>query len=154
MSELHAEPNKTDETLPAVFTGSTRWIIAIVLVMGPLLQAIEFLLESGMDDNSARVAFWSEFPSRIGLSMASGLLAIPFLLGGIAIIVALTRTHSRRLAWLAGTFMTFAMVGLAGVHGYELAAFGFVQAGNPAGAISVLNADSLGLPGGVLFIMF
>ena len=71
MSELYAEPNKTDEILPAVFVPSTRWIIAILLVMGPLLQAIEFLLESGMDDNAARVAFWSEFPSRTGLSMAS-----------------------------------------------------------------------------------
>jgi hypothetical protein len=124
------------------------------LILGPLLKAIEFLLESGVEDNSARVAFWSEFPSRTGLSMASGLLAIPFLLGGIATIVTLTRTHSRRLAWLAGTFMTFAMAGLAAVHGYELAAFGFVKTGNPTGAITILNADSLGLPGGVLFIMF
>lgn len=86
--------------------------------------------------------------------MASGLLAVPFLLGGIAVIVALTQTHSRRLAWLGGTFMTFGMVGLAGAHGYEFAAFGLAQEGNVAAAESILNAESVGLPGAVLLLMF
>lgn len=143
-----------EKAVPSVFSGSTRWAVAILLVMGPLLQAIEFLLESGEEENAARVAFWSEFPGRTGLSMASGLLAVPFLLGGVAVIVALTRTHSRRLAWLGGIFMAFGMVGLAAAHGYELAAFGLTQAGNLDGAASILNAESLGLPGAVLLLMF
>jgi len=153
MSEIHAEL-KNAETSAPIFTGAARWLIAVVLIMGPLLQAIEFLLESGEADNAARVAFWSEFPSRTGLSMASGLLAVPFLLGGIAVIVILTRTHSRRLAWLGGAFMIAGMVGLAALHGYELAAYGLTLAGNPAGATSVLNADNLGLPGAVLLLLF
>jgi hypothetical protein len=152
MSEFHAE-SKNVEAAP-IFTGTARWLIAVVLIMGPLLQAIEFVLAGGEKDNEARVAFWSAFPSQTGLSMASGLLAVPFLLGGIAVIIALTRTHSRRLAWLAGAFMTAAMVGLAAVHGYELAAFGLALAGNPTGATSVLNAESLGLPGAVLLLLF
>jgi hypothetical protein len=86
--------------------------------------------------------------------MASGLLAVPFLLGGAAIILALTRAHSRRLSWLAGGFMTIGMVGLAAVHGYELAAYGLAQAGDLQMAISALNGDNLGLPGGVLLMMF
>jgi hypothetical protein len=86
--------------------------------------------------------------------MASGLLAVPFLLGGVAVIVALTRTHSRRLAWLGGAFMAFGMVGLAAAHGYELAAFGLTQTGNLTGAETILNAESLGLPGAVLLLMF
>ena len=152
MSENHPELNKTDK--PTIFVGITRWVIAGILVMGPLLQAIEFLLGNEMDDNAARVAFWSAFPDRSGLSMASGLLAIPFLLGGIAVLVALTHTHSRRIAWLAGTFMTFAMVGLAAAHGYEMAAFGRTLTGDRAGATSILNAENLGLPGAVFIIMF
>jgi hypothetical protein len=119
-----------------------------------LLQAIEFLLKRGTDETVARLESWSQFPVQSGLSMASGLLAVPFLLGGIAVIVALTRTHSLRLAWLGGTFMTFGMVGLAGAHGYEIAAFGLAQAGNLAGAESILNAESVGLPGAVLLLMF
>jgi hypothetical protein len=154
MSDRQAGWKDAEKTIPSIFTGATRWVVAILVIIGPLLQAIEFLLESGEEETTARVAFWSEFPSRTGLSMASGLLAVPFLLGGIAVIVALTRTHSRRLAWLGGAFMTFGMVGLGAAHGYELAAFGLAQAGNLAGAASVLNAESIGLPGIVLLLMF
>jgi GNAT superfamily N-acetyltransferase len=154
MTDNQAELKNAEKTTLSIFSGSTRWVIAILVIIGPLLQAIEFLLESGEEETAARVAFWSEFPSRTGLSMASGLLAVPFLLGGVAVIVALTRTHSRRLAWLGGTFMAFGMVGLAAAHGYELAAFGLAQAGNLTGAETILNAESLGLPGAVLLLMF
>jgi hypothetical protein len=154
MSDIRVESTNDEGIIPHIFSGPTRWVIAILVVIGPLLQAIEFLLESGQEETAARVAFWSEFPGRTELSMASGLLAVPFLLGGVAVIVALTRTHSRRLAWLGGALMGFGMVGLAAAHGYELAAFGFAQAGNLPGAESILNAESLGLPGVVLLLMF
>lgn len=148
------ELKNAETNVSPVFAGNARWLVAVLLVMGPFLQAIEFLLESGADDNAVRVAFWSEFPSRAGLALASGLLAVPFLLGGTAVLVALTRTHSHRLAWLGGAFMTFGMVGLGAAHGYEFAAFGLMLAGNPAGATSILNAENLGLPGAVLLLMF
>ncbi len=153
MSE-HAD-SKNVETAPLPpFQGSVRRVVAVLLVLGPLLQAIEFLLESGQDDNALRVAFWSQFPARTGLSMASGLLAVPFLLVNIAVIVALTRNSSSRLAWLGGAFMLLGMVGLGAAHGYELAAFGRVLSGDAQGAISILDAETLGLPGMVLFLMF
>jgi hypothetical protein len=82
------------------------------------------------------------------------MLAVPFLLGGIAVLVTLTRTHSRRLAWFGGAFLTFAMVGLATGHGYEMAAFGRSLAGDTVGATSILNAENIGLPGLVFFLMF
>ena len=50
--------------------------------------------------------------------------------------------------------MTAAMVGLAAGHGYELAAYGLTLAGNLTGATSVLNAESLGLPGVVFLLLF
>ncbi len=47
-----------------VFTGPARWAAAIVLVAGPLLQTVEFLLGNDSSDNAARVAFWSAHPAR------------------------------------------------------------------------------------------
>jgi hypothetical protein len=154
MTDVPAEMQNAQTTPSPLFKGSTRWGIAILLVMGPLLQAIEFVLKKGEQDTATRVAAWSAFPERLGLSMASGLLAIPFLLAGIAVIVALTRIHSRRLAWTGGAFMVSAMTGLAVAHGYELAAFGLALTGKENEAISVLNAENLGLPGIVFLLMF
>jgi hypothetical protein len=137
-----------------VFTGRARWAAAIVLVAGTLLQVVEFLLENPPDDNAARVALWAAHPTQVGLSMASGLLAVPFLLGGSAVLVALTRAYSPRLAWAGGVLMTFAMVGLAAVHGYELAAYTLTRSGDVAAATAILNGDNPGLPEVVLFAMF
>jgi hypothetical protein len=137
-----------------VFTGGSRWIAASILVSGALLQVIEFLLVNPPDDNAARVAYWAAHPTQTGVSMASGLLAVPFLLGGAAVMVALTRGRSPRLAWTAGAFMTLAMVGLAAIHGYELAAYGLVRSGAEAAATAILNSDNVGLPGVVLLVMF
>ena len=50
--------------------------------------------------------------------------------------------------------MAFGLVGLGAVHGYEVAAYGLAQVGNQATATAVLNADHLGLPGGVLLAIF
>jgi hypothetical protein len=154
MTNIAVELRKDTSLVQPVFAGTARWLAAVVLVAGPLLQAIEFLLESGSGDNAARVAFWAAHPARVGLSMACGLLAVPFLLGVNAILVALTQASSRRLAWLGGAFMAFGMVGLGAAHGYELAAYGLTQLGDQVMAAAVLNGDRLGLPGGVLFAMF
>ena len=102
MSELYAEPNKTDEILPAVFAPSTCWIIAILLVMGPLLQAIEFLLESGMD------TMWrSPYVPRLAVPFTLAFAILDFaagkglishlvnLLGFVILAVAVWRGYSR-----------------------------------------------------------
>jgi hypothetical protein len=116
------------------FTGRRiRWVVAAVVVLGPLLQLVEFALENPPDDNAARVATWVDQPARIGVSMAAGLLAIPFLLGGIAVLVALTRVHTARLAWAAGALLVCGMVGLAA---------------------SILDGNKVGLAGVVLLVLF
>jgi hypothetical protein len=140
--------------LEPVFHGRARWAAAAVLVAGGLLQVVEFALENAPDDNLARVQAWSEHLTRQGLSSGAGLLAVPFLLGGIAVLVALTRGRSPRLAWTAGGLLTFAMVGLAAVHGYELAAYGLARTGDLAGASRVLDGSDLGVPGPVMLVMF
>jgi hypothetical protein len=137
-----------------VFTGRLRWLAAAVLVAGPLLQFVAFLLENPLNDNAARVAYWAAHSTRVGLSMASGLLAVPFLIGGIVVLVALTRGRSPRLAFAAGALLTFAMVGLAAISGAELIAYGLMRSGDLAAATIALNGNDLGLPGPVLLVMF
>jgi hypothetical protein len=155
MATLPMEHSRRLVSVVPVFTGTGRWLAAVVVaVAGPVLQAIEFALEGDAGEPVARVADWAANPARIGLAMASGFLAVPFLICGVAVLVALTRQHSRRLAWLAATFMTFGMAGLAAVHGYEMAAYGLVQSGNQTAAIAVLNGDTLGVPGAVLLLTF
>ena len=152
MSTIIVEQRRPAPTTP--FSGRARWAAATVLVTGALLQVVEFLLESPLDDSTARVAYWEQHLARIGLSESVGLLAVPFLLGGVAVMVALARVGSRRLAWTAGSFLVFGMVGLAAVHGAEMMAYGLVRAGNPSAAVTALEGSDLGLPGVVLFLMF
>jgi hypothetical protein len=135
-------------------TGRTRWAAATLLITGAALQVVEFLLENPKDDNTARVAYWAQHLTRIGVSESVGLLAVPFLIGGFAVAIALTRRRSPRLAWIAACFLTCAMVGLAAVHGVEMTAYGLVRAGNTAAAVTALNGNDLGLPGPVLLVLF
>jgi hypothetical protein len=154
MTTIPTEQTNPGPVAPPVFTGLTRWAAAVILVTGPLLQAVEFLLAQAFDDPAARVVFWAGHPSQVELSMASGLLAVPFLIGGFSVLVALTRATSPRLAWTGGTCLTFAMVGLAAAHGYELAAYGLARSGDVAAATAALNGDHLGLPGIVFIVIF
>lgn len=154
MSSLVIETPRHPVATQPVFTSRFRWMAATVLVLGPLLQLIEFLLENAPDDNAARIALWVADPARVGLSQAAGLLAIPFLLGGVAVLFALTRDYSPRLAVAAAALMTFAMAGLAAVHGVEMAAYGLSLSGEVAAAKTVLDASQLGLPFVVLAVMF
>ena len=63
--------------------------------------------------------------------------------------------RSFAIGWkFAGGFMTFAMAGLAAIHGLELGAYGLARAGDTAAATAVLTGEHLGLPGAVLFVMF
>jgi hypothetical protein len=142
---------------PAVarqFTGRARWAAAALLVTGALLQVVEFLLENPLNDSAARVDYWAQHLTRIGLSESVGLLAVPFLIGSFAVMVALARVRSPRLAWTAGAFLTCAMVGLAAVHGAEMMAYGLVRTGNPSAAVTALEGGNLGLPGVVLLVLF
>lgn len=154
MSSIVAEPQLRTASAQPIFTNRFRWLAAAVLVIGPLLQAIEFLLENAPDDTTARLASWAADPARIGLSQAAGLLAVPFLLGGVAVLVALTREYSPRLAWIAGALMACAMAGLAAVHGLEIAAYGLARSGDLAAAKAVLDSGALGVPFVVLAVMF
>jgi hypothetical protein len=137
------------------FAGArARWVAAAIVVLGPLLQMVEFSLEDPPSSNSARVSAWVEHPDRIGASMAAGLLAVPFLIGGVAVLVALTRVHTRGLAWAAAGLLTCGMVGLAGIHGFEMAAFSVAKGDHERLAVSILDGTDVGLPGAVLLVLF
>lgn len=138
-----------------VFRGRARFVAAALVTVGAALQVAEFVLEpAGQDSNKARIAWWVAHPGRIELSQAVGLLALPFLIGGFAVMVALTRRHSPRLSAVAAFALCMAMTGLAAIHGFELAARGALEAGHPDVAVSILGATGLGIPVVVLFVMF
>jgi hypothetical protein len=136
------------------FRGRARWAAAALLITGALLQVVEFLLEGSGGDSAGRVAYWSEHLTRIGLAQSAGILAVPFLLGGFGVMVALTRGRSPRLAWTAGCLLVCAMVGLAAVHGAEMIAYGLVRTGDTAAAAAALDNSESGLPAAVLFLLF
>jgi hypothetical protein len=125
-----------------------------MLVAGGLLQVVEFLLDSPQTDAVARLAYWSQHATRIEWSQAAGVAAIPFLVGGFGVIVALTHRTSRRIAWAAAALLTLAMVGLAAVHGLEMATYGALRSGDRAGALALMSMDDFGVGGVVLFVMF
>jgi hypothetical protein len=135
-------------------TGRSRWVFASLFLLGTVCQALEFVIENPNEDSAERVAYWADHATRVGWSMTFGILAVPFLLGGFAVLVALSLRTSRRLSWAAATLLTFAMVGISAIHGLELAAYGLTRAGDHTAAVAVLDAEDVGLPGGVLFVMF
>src|SRR5437868_12808374 len=112
VSDVAVRPLPAQAVAAPLFAGWVRGAAAVILVLGPLLQVVEFLLAAASDDNAERVAFWSAHPAQTELSMAAGLLAVPFLLAGAYVIVALARARSPRLTLTAGALMTLAMVGL------------------------------------------
>jgi hypothetical protein len=129
-------------------------VAAALLVAGPILQVVEFVLVPGFDEPAERVAYWGQNAEIVGLSLAAGLLAIPFLLAMFAIMVSLSIERSRVLSWTAAALLTSAMVGLAAVHGVEIAGYGLVNNDNPDAATSVLSGSEVGLPGLVILGMF
>ena len=153
MTSISAPPD-----LPAParypFAGRARWLAASLLVTGNALQAIEFALESPREDYAERVAYWSEHSTRVGWSMATGYLAVPFLIGGFGVLVALCLRSTPRLAWVSAGLLTLAMTGLAALHGFEGAAYGLSRAGDAATAATVLEGEDIGVPGAVIFVTF
>lgn len=136
------------------FTGRARWVAAVLLMTGTLLQVVEFVLENPIDSNEERVAYWADHTARVGVSMAAGIAAVPFLIGGFGVLVALCRPFTPLLAWTAAALLTMAMVGLAALHGLEATAYGLLRAGESDAAVTALEGEDIGAPGGVVLIMF
>lgn len=149
------EDTSTQHRPAPVFTGRVRWAAALLAVTGAALQVVEFLLEPGSNAASAdRVSWWLAHPDQIGLSKAAGMLAIPFLLGQLVVMVSMARQHSRRIAAAAAVFVTAAMTGLAAIQGVEMAALWTAQAGHRDAAVGILDVSDVGAPGAVLFVLF
>lgn len=153
MAVLTAEPSGR---LQHPFTGRVRWAVAATLVIGPLLQAVEFLIGTGPAgaDPAARVAYWSQNEAAVGVSITVGLLAMPFLIGGFGALAVLAASDSRRLSWVAAALLTVAVTSLAAVHGVLMAAYWLVLAGEGPTAITLMAGADFGLPGIVLFATF
>jgi hypothetical protein len=154
MSSIVIERNPQGAANTPVFTGGSRWAAGALVVTGAALQVVEFALASSTDDNVARVADWVARPERAEASMAVGLLAVPFLLGGFVVMLSIARRHSRRLAVAAGACLILAMCGLAGVHGFEMAALAQALGGDPEAAVAILDGEHVGASTVALMIMF
>jgi hypothetical protein len=66
----------------------------------------------------------------------------------------LTRTPARRTTAVAVTMLTCGMVGLADVHGVEMAANWLVQSGHDEAALAVLDVSSPTVAGAAVFVLF
>ena len=149
------EDTSTRQRPAPVFTGRVRWVAAALVVTGAALQVAEFLFEPGGNAAAAdRINWWLAHPDRIALSKAAGMLAVPFLLGQLFVMVTIARRHSRRVATAAAVFVTAAMTGLAAIQGVEMAAWWAARAGNRDAAVAILDVSNPGLPGAVLFVQF
>jgi hypothetical protein len=144
----------TTTTAQPVFAGRSRWAAAALVTVGAALQVAEFVLESAPDTSAARLAWWQDHQARLEASQIVGLLAVPFLIGGFAVMVALTRRTSPRLAGVAAVALTFAMSGLAAIHGLEQAERMTAANGHPDAALGIMDAAGLGGPGIALLVMF
>lgn len=124
------------------------------VILGAALQVVEFALENPPDDNKVRVAGWISHPASTAASMTLGLIAVPFLLGGFAVMLSLTRRRSPRLSAAAAVALVCAMVGLAAVHGVELTAFAQATSGQVPAAMSMLDGDHVVAPVIAVMVMF
>lgn len=136
------------------FTGRSRWLAASVFAIGAALQLAESLLEPESSNTAHRLAWWANHPQRMDWSQAMGILAVVFLLLGIAVMWLLTRRDTPRVATTAAVLMSTAMIGLGVVHGIELAARWAMIGGHADAAQVILTASSPRLPGVVGFVLF
>ncbi len=144
---IHVETRSETANRPQPSTpiqGSARWSAVILLTAGSFLQVIEFLLEPAAASTGQRMAWWADHSTRISLSQAAGIVAIPFLIGGFWTMGRLAREHSRRTTAVAVSMLTAGMVGLAIVHGVELVANWLVQGGQVEAARVVLEGNDTG----------
>jgi len=131
-----------------------RWFAVTAVLAGGVLQLVESLLEPEFSDSSARVDWWLTHSLQLQVSQAVGLLAVPFLIGMILTAYRLVRAESRRIAAVAACVLVTAMVGLAMVHGIELAAHIAAVNGHPGAAAAILDLAHPGIPGVLGFAMF
>lgn len=136
------------------FAGRSRWLAAILVTAGGVLQVIEFALVRRGLSAPERIEWWVANPSRVELSQAAGILAIPFLIGGFLVMARLCFWQSRRITVLATSLLCAAMVGLAGIQGLEMSANWLAQAGDTEAAVLVMESATPGIPGISLLVMF
>lgn len=151
----------TTTSVPATQSAATtpparpRWglLLALVLVVGPVLQIVQMTLEPGHDSVEERVAYWVGHETRIGLAMAAGVIAVPFLIGSTLILVRMTRQRMPRLSITAGCLMVMALVSLAALQGSEQAAYWMLLADDREAAVALLGISDPGIPGIALIVM-
>lgn len=130
-----------------------RMLLVLVLVVGPLLQVVQMTLEPRHGGVDERVAYWVEHETRIGLAMAAGIVAVPFLIGGVLVLVRMTKQRSPRLSITAGCLMVMALVSLAALQGSEQAAYWMLLADDRGAAVALLDISDPGIPGIALIVM-
>src|SRR3954454_23271658 len=96
------------------------------LLLGSGFQAASFLLFS-VTDSRAGFARIAADPGPAQLAKLFDVLAMPFLVGGVAVYVLLGRRRSPRLAWIGGWLMGLGLIGLTALQGWELLAYSLAE---------------------------
>jgi hypothetical protein len=91
-------------------------------LLGTGCQAASFLLVAESDSQTlfARIA---DDPTAVQLAKLLDVLAMPFLVGGVAVYVLLGRQRSPRLAWIGGWLMAVGLIELTALQGWEVLAY-------------------------------
>jgi hypothetical protein len=135
----------------AGWTSGARTGAAITLIASGLLWFIADVI----DFNGDEMTFMSAHPTLAGIGVSSDMLAIPFLLGSVAVWLLLARKASTKLAWIGSILLVCGLVGQGIIEGVEMIGYTVAQTHAMTGpAYTDLTNNLAGLPGKVFALMF
>ena len=111
------------DTPNAQLSGGGKVAAELTLLLGAVLPFIASLVLKSFDTTEETLQWARDNSTRAEIGTVLGLLAVPFLLGGVVVYWLLTRDATPRLAWIAAGSLTVGYVGLAATHGSQAIAF-------------------------------
>ncbi|GIH18933.1 hypothetical protein [Rugosimonospora africana] len=145
-------PVKARLTSPVTgWTYAGRTGAAITLVASGLLWFAADVIGFGQD----HMTYLASHRTLAGLGVTADILAVPFLLGSVAVWLLMARRASPKLAWIGAILLVFGLTGQAMIEGVETIGYTVAQGDkiNHTTFVDVTN-HLVGLPGVVFMAMF
>lgn len=112
----------TDTPSAQLSPGGTL-VAELTLLLGGILPFLASLFIESFETTEETLAWARDHSVRAEVGTLFGLLAVPFLLGGVLVYWLLTRDASPGFAWIAAVSLTVGYVGLAATQGSQGIAF-------------------------------
>jgi hypothetical protein len=136
----------------ARWTRGGRIAAAFTLIASGVFWVIADVIGFGASDE---LRYMAAHPTLSGLGVVSDTLAVPFLLGSVAVWVLLSRHASRKLAWIGAALLVCGLVGQAMLEGVEMIGYTVAQSGKlDLTTYSNVTNSPAGAPGIVFMLMF